>query len=81
MHIARRDECAASYAEVYGALCYPEEYVILFLLLVRLLARKKVDVCTYPVALGMLGIGLLMAGTGGVSPTDAADVSVKRMRL
>ena len=56
----------ASY-ERYMSTYILSEYVILFLLLVRLLARKKVDVCTYPVALGMLGIGLLMAGTGGVS--------------
>ena len=56
----------ASY-ERYMSTYILSEYVILFLLLLRLLARKKVDVCTYPVALGMLGIGLLMAGTGGVS--------------
>ena len=56
----------ASY-ERYMSTYILSEYVILFLLLVRLLARKKVDVCTYPVALGMLGIGLLMAGTGGGS--------------
>ena len=56
----------ASY-ERYMSTYILSEYVILFLLLVRLLARKKVDVCTYPVALGMLGIGLRMAGTGGVS--------------
>lgn len=56
----------ASY-ERYMSTYILSEYVLLVLLLVRLLARKKVDVCTYPVALGMLGIGLLMVGTGGVS--------------
>ncbi len=56
----------ASY-ERYMSTYILSEYVILFLLLIRLLARKKIDVCTYPVALGMLAIGLLTAGTGGVS--------------
>lgn len=56
----------ASY-ERYMSTYILSEYVILFLLLIRLLARKKINVCTYPVALGMLAIGLLTVGTGGGS--------------
>lgn len=56
----------ASY-ERYMSTYILSEYVILFLLLIQLLARKKIGVCTYPVALGMLAVGLLTVGTGGVS--------------
>ena len=56
----------ASY-ERYMSTYVLSEYAILFLLLIRLLARKKIDVCTYPVALGMLGVGLLTVGTDGLS--------------
>lgn len=56
----------ASY-ERYMSTYILSEYGILFLLVMQLLARKKIDVCTYPVALGMLAIGLLTVGAGGVS--------------
>lgn len=56
----------ASY-ERYMSTYILSEYVILFLLLLQLLARKKIAVCTYPIALGVLGIGLLTVGTEGAS--------------
>ena len=56
----------ASY-ERYMSTYVLSEYVILFCLLIRLLVRKKIDVCTYQVVLGMLGAGLLTVGTDGLS--------------
>ena len=56
----------ASY-ERYMSTYVLSEYVILFCLLIRLLVRKKIDVCTYQVALGMLGAGLLTVGMDGLS--------------
>ena len=55
----------ASY-ERYMSTYLVSEYAILLLLLLKLMDRKNIDICSYRVAFGLLAIGLLLPGINGL---------------
>lgn len=54
----------ASYGR-YMSTYIVSQYLILLLLFIKLLDRKKVDICSWTVTFGLLGIGLLILGVDG----------------